>query len=962
MDLDDEVVALYVEEALEHLDGIEDVLLEIESGGANADPDLVNKVFRGIHSVKGGAGFFGLDNIKDLGHDMENVLNMIRNKELVPTPEIVSVLLASADLLQQMFDDLAGSNERDISESIQALRAISEGGAADAPAAEAEQPAPEAVAEEPVEEAPTPAAEEDPEPDTASAEADTQTAEATEPEPKAPPEAKPKPAPAAPAPAPAPARAEPAASAPTGEVAEPGGDAKRGTTPESKLRVSVKLLDQLMTLAGELVLTRNQMSLAINSSDTMHVQQASQRLDQITSELQEAIVSTRMQPVGVVFSKFRRVVRDMAKQLDKKINLEIEGEEVELDKTIIEGLSDPLTHLVRNGVDHGIEMPDVRAASGKSEEATLNLRAFHEAGQVIIEVADDGRGVDPDKVKEKAAEKGLKDRAVLDAMSDAELVKLIFLPGFSTAGEITDISGRGVGMDVVNTNLTQMGGVVDVKSAVGQGTTIRIKLPLTLAIIPSLIVGLSERRYAVPQVNVQELVRIPAAEVGERIQSIGGSQIMRLRGELLPIVQLSEILSMEPVYRDRESGELRRDRRQVLHDRRAGRDTDPDVSDERRQGEGNRRTSFESAVSVVVVLAGSLRYGIVVDQLLDSEEIVVKPLDNHFKGQQIYAGATIQGDGGVAMILDVVELSRFVALDASRAHELEAARRQLGDGEGGKDKMSLLLVKSGERETFAIPLPLITRIEKIDRGRIEVSGRRRSMIYREGSLVLFTLDDVASVQPIADGDEAYVVVFSVNKREVGLLVSSLEDTVNVAVEFDRETFRQPGIFGSAIIRDRTTFLVDLLGVVEAAEPEWARRTPEALEHEDGQRTILVVEDSSFFREHLKSFLEEAGFAVITAEDGRDGLQQLDAKLDEIDLVMTDIEMPNMDGFAFTEAIRASNKFRHLAVIAVTSLAGDVDKARGFRAGVNEYLIKLDKEEILTCLDRYLAASAEEALA
>ncbi|MEM9759274.1 MAG: chemotaxis protein CheW [Pseudomonadota bacterium] len=960
MDLDDEVVALYVEEALEHLDGIEDVLLEIESGGANADPDLVNKVFRGIHSVKGGAGFFGLDNIKDLGHDMENVLNMIRNKELVPTPEIVSVLLASADLLQQMFDDLAGSNERDISESIQALRAISEGGAADAPAAEAEQPAPEAVAEEPVEEAPTPAAEEDPEPDTASAEADTQTAEATEPEPKAPPEAKPKPAPAAPAPAPA--RAEPAASAPTGEVAEPGGDAKRGTTPESKLRVSVKLLDQLMTLAGELVLTRNQMSLAINSSDTMHVQQASQRLDQITSELQEAIVSTRMQPVGVVFSKFRRVVRDMAKQLDKKINLEIEGEEVELDKTIIEGLSDPLTHLVRNGVDHGIEMPDVRAASGKSEEATLNLRAFHEAGQVIIEVADDGRGVDPDKVKEKAAEKGLKDRAVLDAMSDAELVKLIFLPGFSTAGEITDISGRGVGMDVVNTNLTQMGGVVDVKSAVGQGTTIRIKLPLTLAIIPSLIVGLSERRYAVPQVNVQELVRIPAAEVGERIQSIGGSQIMRLRGELLPIVQLSEILSMEPVYRDRESGELRRDRRQVLHDRRAGRDTDPDVSDERRQGEGNRRTSFESAVSVVVVLAGSLRYGIVVDQLLDSEEIVVKPLDNHFKGQQIYAGATIQGDGGVAMILDVVELSRFVALDASRAHELEAARRQLGDGEGGKDKMSLLLVKSGERETFAIPLPLITRIEKIDRGRIEVSGRRRSMIYREGSLVLFTLDDVASVQPIADGDEAYVVVFSVNKREVGLLVSSLEDTVNVAVEFDRETFRQPGIFGSAIIRDRTTFLVDLLGVVEAAEPEWARRTPEALEHEDGQRTILVVEDSSFFREHLKSFLEEAGFAVITAEDGRDGLQQLDAKLDEIDLVMTDIEMPNMDGFAFTEAIRASNKFRHLAVIAVTSLAGDVDKARGFRAGVNEYLIKLDKEEILTCLDRYLAASAEEALA
>ena len=984
MDFDDEIVALYVEEALEHLDGIEEALLAIEAGGAQADQDLVNQVFRGIHSVKGGAGFFGLNNIKELGHDMENVLNMIRNRELVPTPEVVSVLLASADQLQQMFDDLEKSNAQDISTNLAALRAImTNDQAADAPG-QAQEPTqdpgqeqqsaiaePEAlaaddkaaaaslgeVADDPFDDIEFPA--------NANANANARSPASAAAE-SAPAPAAPASPPAAPPPAPEPAQAVEVHDGEAWQKGDTDGEARGGGhAPESKLRVSVRLLDQLMTLAGELVLTRNQMSLAITSEETTQLHQASQRLDQITSELQEAIVSTRMQPVGVVFSKFRRVVRDMSRQLDKLIRLDIEGEDVELDKTIIEGLSDPLTHLVRNSVDHGIETKGERAASAKAEEATLNLRAFHEAGQVMIEVADDGRGIDPAVIKAKAAEKQLVERSVLDGMSDGEIIKLIFLPGFSTAKEVTDISGRGVGMDVVNTNLTQMGGVVDVKSALGVGTTIRIKLPLTLAIIPSLIVGLGERRYALPQVNVQELVRIPAAEVSERLQSIGASLIMRLRGELLPIVRLSEILQLEPVYRDPETGELRRDRRASIHDRRGSRRgnaanaENAEVGEERRQRGGNRRTSFESAVCVVVVLAGSLRYGLVVDQLLDSEEIVVKPLDSYFKAQRIYAGATIQGDGGVAMILDVVELSKFVALNASRAHDLDVARRQLQgeDGDVGQDTMSLLLVKSGERETFAIPLQLITRIEKIERSRIEFSGRRRSMIYREGSLVLFTLDDVADVEPIADGDEAYVVVFGVNKREVGLMVSSLEDTTRVSVAFDRETFRQPGIFGSAIIRDRTTFLVDLLGVVEAAEPDWVKRPVVEPTEEGGERTILVVEDSPFFLGHLKAFLEGAGFAVLTAEDGKRGLEELDQHLNVIDLVMTDIEMPVMDGFELTQAIRASDRYRHLPVIAVTSLAGEVDKARGFSAGVNEYLIKLDKEEILDCLERYIMKDA-----
>ncbi len=1035
MMFDDDTVRLYVDEAQEHLGGIEDLLLQIEAGGADADLDLVNQVFRAIHSIKGGAGFFGLNKIKDLGHDMENVLNMIRNQELVATKEVANVLLQSADLLSQMVNDIDNSNDVDISALLTQLQAVQPGAAAGATAVPSE-PAPAepeptaAAASEPAtprktrrEDLLSPEDLEDAKglyPSVFRVDIDvredlkgkdrsfrdfvtdldglgTIIASSTDLHRKSEPrrgmisfvlgttseasqfldtlEISPEKlvalhdggttADAAPSPASAPAPV--LEDAPTQVPADPppSQPAKKKVVAnkpaaESKLRVSVSLLDKLMTLAGELVLTRNQMTLAIASADMSQTHQASQRLDQITSELQEAIVSTRMQPVGVVFTKFRRIVRDMAQQLGKDIDLVIEGEEVELDKTIIEGLSDPLTHLVRNGIDHGIEMPADRVAAGKPGEATLGLRAFHEAGQVIIEVADDGAGINPEKVKAKALEKGLRDKSVLDGMSDAELVKLIFLPGFSTAGEVTDISGRGVGMDVVNTNLTQMGGVVDVKSAVGKGTTIRIKLPLTLAIIPSLIIGLGHKRYAVPQVNVQELVRIPAVDIAKRIQSIGPSEVMRLRGELLPIIRLSEILSQEPVYRCRETGELKRDRRNRLADRRAmGAAALENASDERREDNGNRRHSFESAVNIVVVLAGSLRYGVVVDQLMDSEEIVVKPLDKHFQAQKIYAGATIQGDGGVAMILDVVELSKFVELDPSRAESLEVAKRQQAQADSNVDKMSLLIVRSGGDESFAIPLPLITRIEKIERDKVEMSGRRRSMIYRDGSLVLFTIDDVANVAPIDQVDEMFVVVFNVNRREVGLLVSSIEDTVNVAVEFDRETFRQPGIFGSAIIRDRTTFLVDLIGIVEAIEPEWTQKAPEAVDQNTGN-TILVVEDSKFFLGHLQSFLEDYGFRVLTAEDGQQGLDQLAKHLGEIDLVMTDIEMPVMDGFEFTRKIRDDSSFRHLPVIAVTSLAGDMDKARGFDAGVNEYLIKLDKEEIIRSLNRHLHGDDAQA--
>ncbi|MBT4140249.1 MAG: response regulator, partial [Candidatus Latescibacteria bacterium] len=1052
----------------------------------------LKRVFRAIHSIKGGSGFFGLDRIKDLGHDMENVLDMIRHRQLVPTLDIVNVLLDGADLLNEMVNDATHSNDVDISEPLVKLQAIVNGDPPQATAVDSEpvvdEPAPVvgqeviAGAEEtaPVNEDvvsdgvsngvgsvddesaytlpdlpfPLDADEvmaalrqyeyffrveyhsadiegkgrsprdilqelrqtgamlgcsvdldadalpegEDScvllfatvlEPDFAATLLDVSPEQImqlsedqlgfgqddegvtdnvpvavddapvvvdntpTVSEVEALPEPDSSELVSLPPTLSAPER--PPSTSPTESTKQAKSTpASMSAAPvaDSTLRVNVKLLDALMNLAGELVLTRNQLMQIISSNDMPSIDQASQRLDLITSELQEAIMSTRMQPIGVVFSKFRRIVRDLSRDLRKSIELVLVGVEVELDKTIIEALSDPLTHLVRNGVDHGIEVPSERLAAGKPEQATLKLRAFHEAGQVVIEIADDGKGIDPARIKAKALDSGLHDKQVLDAMSDKEIIRLIFAPGFSTAEEVTDISGRGVGMDVVNTNLTELGGVVDIDSELGTGTTVRIKLPLTLAIIPSLLVSMGNERYALPQVNVLELVRVSPNQVKDRIQKIGGALVLRLRGDLLPLIRLSELVDVDPVYIDPTTGDAQQDRREVLHDRR-GHGQGKDKDDLREDAE--RRHLGQSAISIVVVAAGAFQYGLVVDQLLDSEEIVVKPLDRHLTDSKIYAGATIQGDGRVAMILDVVEIGRKMELN-----DMEAIKDQLNqmdqdrlDADSGADAQSLVLVRSAADEQFAIPLGLVSRIERIDKSQIEVAGGRRAMKYRNTSLVLFAIEDAASVKPCDDTEHLFVIVFSVSDREVGLIVSQIVDTLDTAVAVDQITFCQPGILGSAILHDETTLLVDLFGVVGAVEPAWITKVSGDDVQLNANTTVLVVEDSKFFLNQMVTFVTDIGYNVLTAEDGQLALKVMEENVGNIDLILTDIEMPNMDGLAFTRAVRGDSRFETLPVVAVTSVAGEAAEQRGLDAGIDSYLIKLDREMILNTMAHYL---------
>lgn len=1078
---DDETLQMYLEESIEHLADIETDLLGIEEAGADIDEDLVNKVYRAAHSIKGGAGFMGLNTIKDLTHEMENILGKIRSRDMIPTPEIINILLTASDTLKELMNDVFTSNDVDISRHIANLQAVAEGKTpvATVPQPEAAAPQPETASApktapaseislksdseqivieaaegaisiaaerrqvedlmnegkfvylaqidliaDVVDKGKSPAVTLDEMEQTGilvacSPPADkVRTMEIEKDQAVDPltvlfatilkpedinvlfeipehqiyqvlpdmglqclgsPPAEPAPVeqvvePASPAAEPAAAEPvePPPAVAPEPAVATAPKDqppavgkktpAKKPET-ETSLRVHVSLLDQLMTLAGELVLSRNQLLQSMSSEDHRGSEIAGQRIDLITSELQEAIMLTRMQSIGNVFNKFPRVVRDLSLSLKKKVDLHLEGKDVELDKTIIEAIGDPLTHLVRNAVDHGIELPDVRQRSGKNPAGKIFLKAYHEAGQVNIEITDDGKGLDGQVLTQKALEKGLISEDQAKVMSDKERTNLIFLPGFSTAEKITDVSGRGVGMDVVKTNLDKLGGIIDIDSELGKGSTIRIKLPLTLAIIPCQIVMTGNERYAIPQVNLEELLRIPADHVKDRIERVGDAEVVRLRGNLLPLIKLSEVIGTESVFLDPKTGERRPDRRKTLSDRRSKEsplfgdgDTDKAVPADASQRSEERRYHANSALNIVVVSTGAMKYGLVVDELHDSEEIVVKPLGRDLKQCKGYAGATIMGDGRVALILDVANLAQMAGLTSlegsDRASELAAeSRRAILEQ---KDRQSLLVFRSAEDEQFAAPLNMVERIEKIKATDIETVGGKRVIRYRGGSLPLFSVDEVAMVQPLADVEDLLVIVFIVAGRETGLLAIGPVDAIEFSLDVDGQTLKQSGIMGSAIINDHTTLMVDVYEIVQTLHPEWFDEMEAATDSSGGTAKILFAEDSNFFRNQVRSYMENEGYEVIEAEDGAIAWELLQQHADEISLVVTDIEMPNMNGFELTRNIKSSNAYSHLPVIALTTLAGEEDIEKGRQVGINDYQIKLDREKLIRSIYGFLS--------
>ncbi|MEA1968098.1 MAG: chemotaxis protein CheW, partial [Thermodesulfobacteriota bacterium] len=739
------------------------------------------------------------------------------------------------------------------------------------------------------------------------------------------------------------------------------------TKPQGSLRVNVNLLDTLMNLAGELVLSRNQLMQGLTSSNSKATELSSQRIDMITSELQEAIMRTRMQPIANVFNKFTRVVRDLSKDLGKTIDLVIEGKEVELDKTIIESINDPLTHLVRNSVDHGIELPGEREQSGKDATGKITLKAFHDAGLVNIVISDDGKGLDPDKLANLAVKKGLKTEQQISEMSTREKTELILLPGFSTAEKVTDVSGRGVGMDVVMTNLEKLGGIIELDSTPGKGTDIQIKLPLTLAIIPSQIISVGNEQYAVPQVNLDELLRIPASQVKEKIEKIGDADVVRLRGNLLPLLDLSEILGIKKTFTHPDDNQEHTDNRKSIADRRSLKHEvsedgqiviNNETTEQEKERKGtDRRYRAASAINIAVVSAGSFKYGMVVDELRDSEEIVVKPLGRHLKKCSGYAGATIMGDGKVALILDVSSLAQMAELTTTAETErvAKAAKEAAEAKERAKDKASLLLFKNGETEYFAAPLNLVERIERIPKSTIEEVGGKKVVQYRGGALPLYELSQVANTAPLPQREQQEIIVFTVKDRELGLMVTPPVEAVEVSLEIDDFTLKQSCINGSMIINKHTTLLVDIFELVKELNPKWFKEEASAAVEmqEAGQKVILFAEDSAFFRNQVTAFMTDDGYKIIEAEDGAIAWDLLQKHSDEIDLVVTDLEMPNMDGFELTKRIKENPSFSHLAVIALTSLASEQHIKKGATVGIDEYEIKLDRENLMKMIRKYL---------
>ena len=721
----------------------------------------------------------------------------------------------------------------------------------------------------------------------------------------------------------------------TFKVKEVAATRKANVEQGNTVRIHVDLLDKLMTQAGELVLVRNQHLLSVNDSDSVS-RSIAHRLDLITSELQETVISTRMQPIHRIVGKFPRVVRELGKKLGKQIQIDINGSEAELDKTILETLTDPLTHIIRNCCGHGIEMPEERLKAGKPKTGQITLSAYHGAGSVNIEIRDDGKGIDQGLIRKKVLEKGLRTEAELSQMSAKEIMYLIFLPGFSTVDQASDVSGRGVGMDVVKKGIEKLSGAIDIESTVGKGTTIFLRLPLTLAIMPSLIVKSGENLYAIPQTSLIELVCLYDEDVKSMIECADDQEVYRLRERLLPIVRLSEVLGRPGRFTREIRAEITE--KYQKEQQKAWQDY-IDVGKE-------NRAAFTQSLSIVVLKAGAIRYGLIVDQILGTEEIVVKPMHWAVKSLGLYSGATIMGNGKVALILDVEGIS----INSGISQDIDRVAKESKKEVKSEDLQTVLLFKSGEKEQFAMPLPLIRRIEQVAISDISQIGEREYITVDEASTLVLRLDNILKVSAVVEQEQMYLLLPRHFKRRVGILVSNLIDIVETAIELDVESYPEDGLLGTAIISETMTLFIDVYRLVEIIEPEWFADRRISLFGMAGTpaksaKRILLLEDISFFRYLVKGYLEADGYTVIAAENGHAGLERLDET--EFDLIVSDLDMPKMNGWDFLKHVRQSMHQKDIPAVALTALDSEQDRKRAMECGFNRYEVKLDRERFLT---------------
>jgi two-component system chemotaxis sensor kinase CheA len=912
----DDLLQEFLAEASESLGLLDGELIRLEETPNNKE--ILSSIFRVFHTIKGTCGFLSLPRLEKVAHAGEDLLSLFRENASLVTPEAISLILRCVDAIRDLLGGIEASGaepETDHAELIATLKAAVAESEARAPGAAGGGSPAEATpavqhAAEPADDtefvAEFDAVAPDATTDVFDALAAAEDAEAVAPVEAA---AGPAPQPAAPAAATAVAApgAKPAAQPPAETAAHEGGSTAK------TIRVNVEVLESLITLVSELVLTRNQLLQLARERDDGRGADSFQRLSRITTELQEGVMKTRMQPVGTAWAKLPRIVRDLAIETGKQIELKMIGAETELDRQILEMIRDPLTHMVRNSADHGIEPREHRRAAGKPEVGTITLNAFHEGGHIIIEIRDDGRGLDVSRIRAKILERGLATSAELERLSDQQVRQFIFKAGFSTAETITSVSGRGVGMDVVRSNVEKIGGVVELSSEAGKGTTFTIKIPLTLAIVSALIIGCAGQRFAIPQICVRELVHVSAAGP-HRVEMLNNAPVLNLRNRLLPLVSLRDLLRIDPGADD-----------------------------------GLGRAEYY----VVVAQIGSRHLGVIVDQVFDTEEIVVKPVGRALRKIPFFSGTTILGDGSVIMILDPNGIAASVGEGQVGAVEpAEAA------GAGENRRSSLIVFRAGTRSRKAVPMTLVERLENIDVSAVERVNGRDVIQYRGHMMPLISLSPECTLR--GDGRQP-VLVFAERERTVGLIVDEILDILedDIKVEFPGT---EDGVLGSAVVAGKATELVDVGPFLTAAYPDWFGADEDASPAADPQaprKRLLLVDDSAFFLRLLAPKLAISGYDVIEALGGGEALALHDRGID-VDVIVSDIEMPEMNGYAFAEAVHSGGRWANVPMIALSSGLTEQNLERGRNAGFASFVPKARRDELFDALRTVFQQPGEAA--
>jgi len=899
----DDLLADFLTETNENLAELDVALLALER--TPDDAPTLGLIFRMVHTIKGTCGFLGLPRLERVAHAAENVLGQLRDGTMSASPDIVSQILVALDRIKAILAGLSQSGAEPAGDDARLIADLNATASGHTPAAAA-VPVPEPVFEAPplapvmAAEAPPPAA-----PEPAASPAIVEEPELPRPVAATPVAATPPSIMSTPA---TPTAA--AGAAPSGDAVAAGG----GPAATQTIRVTVDVLEDLMTLVSELVLTRNQLLQLARMQENSGFTAPLQRLSHITSELQEGVMKTRMQPVGNAWNKLPRLVRDLSHDLNKKIELVMLGADTELDRQVLELIKDPLTHMVRNSGDHGLESPAERRAAGKPETGHITLNAFHEGGHIIIEVSDDGRGLPADKIRAKVLANGLATEAELAIMSETQIQRFIFRAGFSTAANVTAVSGRGVGMDVVKTNIEKIGGTVDLKSTEGQGTTFAIKIPLTLAIVSALIVEAVTERFAIPQISVVELVRARRSGDNSRdalghddsagnttgesvIELINDTPVLRLRDRLLPLVSLGDLLGL-----------------------------------------GASETGTSGA-HIVVTQVGTSLLGIIVDRVFDTEEIVVKPVAPILRHITMFSGNTILGDGSVIMILDPAGIARATGVGTgadSKAVKQEAAAKTVSD-----DQMALLLFRVNGAERMAVPLNLVARLENIARDKIELSSGSPVTQYRGRLMPLISLSNHDDSTTASQS----LLVFADGDHSMGLMVDEIIDVVEDRLDIELGSARA-GTLGTAVIAGQATDVLDTGYWLTLAWRDWF--SANAKTAKASGRHVLVVEDSAFFRNLLVPSLTAAGFKVSAAASAAEALRLRESG-QMFDAIVSDIEMPDMDGLEFARAVRANGPWADLPMIALSSHADPVQVEAGRDAGFTDYVAKIQRDQIIESL-------------